>query len=53
VGRVDVDPAALHTLLDDALTDCLARALPGPAISRSAARERHGERGNRGLSERG
>lgn len=28
VGRVDVDPAALHTLLEDALTDCLARALP-------------------------
>ena len=28
VGRVDVDPAALHALLDDALTDCLARALP-------------------------
>jgi AcrR family transcriptional regulator len=38
VGRVDVDPAALHTLLDDALTDCLARALPGPATSCSAAR---------------
>jgi AcrR family transcriptional regulator len=30
VGRVDVDPAALHALLDDALTDCLARALPTP-----------------------
>jgi hypothetical protein len=27
VGRVDVDGAALHALLDDALTDCLARAL--------------------------
>jgi AcrR family transcriptional regulator len=31
VGRVDADPAALHALLDDALTDCLARALPVPA----------------------
>ena len=29
VGRVDVDPAALHALLDDALTDCLTRVLPG------------------------
>jgi AcrR family transcriptional regulator len=28
VGRVDVDPAALHALLEDALTDCLIRALP-------------------------
>ncbi|TDW24483.1 TetR/AcrR family transcriptional regulator [Kribbella kalugense] len=28
VGRVDVDPTELHALLDDALTDCLARALP-------------------------
>jgi AcrR family transcriptional regulator len=32
VGRVDVDGAALHALLDDALTDCLARALAAPAI---------------------
>jgi AcrR family transcriptional regulator len=38
VGRVDVDPAALHALLDDALTDCLARALPAPTPRRSAAR---------------
>jgi hypothetical protein len=38
VGRVDVDPAALHALLDDALTDCLARALPAPATSRSTVR---------------
>jgi AcrR family transcriptional regulator len=30
VGRLDVDPAALHTLLDDALTDCLTRVLPQP-----------------------
>ena len=28
VGRVDVDPVALHTLLEGALTDCLTRALP-------------------------
>jgi AcrR family transcriptional regulator len=28
VGRVDVEPAALHALLEDALTDCLTRALP-------------------------
>jgi len=28
VGRVDVDPTALHTLLEDALTDCLTRILP-------------------------
>jgi AcrR family transcriptional regulator len=27
VGRVDVDPPTLHALLDEALTDCLARAL--------------------------
>jgi len=33
VGRVDVDPAALHTLLEDALTDCLARALPTTATT--------------------
>jgi AcrR family transcriptional regulator len=37
VGRVDVDPAALHALLDDALTDCLARALPAPVPSRRTA----------------
>ena len=30
VGRVDVDPDGLHALLDDALTDCLTRALAGP-----------------------
>jgi AcrR family transcriptional regulator len=30
VGRVDVDLATLHALLDDALTDCLTRALPTP-----------------------
>jgi AcrR family transcriptional regulator len=35
VGRVDVDPDALHALLDDALTDCLARALPAPTPRRS------------------
>ena len=28
VGRIDVDPGALHALLEDALTDCLTRALP-------------------------
>ena len=38
VGRVDVDPDALHALLDDALTDCLARALPAPTPPRRAAR---------------
>ena len=38
VGRVDVDPAALHALLDDALTDCLAHALPAPTPRRRAAR---------------
>jgi AcrR family transcriptional regulator len=37
VGRVDVDPTALHALLDDALTDCLARALPAPLPSRRTA----------------
>ncbi|WP_328522580.1 TetR/AcrR family transcriptional regulator [Kribbella sp. NBC_00359] len=35
VGRVDVDADALHALLDDALTDCLARALPVPPPRRS------------------
>jgi AcrR family transcriptional regulator len=35
VGRVDADPAALHALLDDALTDCLARAVPAPARTSS------------------
>jgi AcrR family transcriptional regulator len=30
VGRVGVDTAGLHALLEDALTDCLTRALPGP-----------------------
>ena len=30
VGRVEVDPAGLHALYDDALTDCLTRALAGP-----------------------
>ncbi|MGF7237195.1 MAG: hypothetical protein ACQSGP_22895 [Frankia sp.] len=30
VGRVQVDSAALHALLDNALTDCLTRALPTP-----------------------
>jgi AcrR family transcriptional regulator len=30
VGRVEPDPAGLHALLEDALTDCLARALPTP-----------------------
>jgi AcrR family transcriptional regulator len=38
VGRVKVDRAALHALLDDALTDCLARALPARGTSRSASR---------------
>jgi AcrR family transcriptional regulator len=38
VGRVDVDPDALHALLDDALTDCLARALPTAPPRRRAAR---------------
>ena len=30
VGRVDVDVDGLHALFDEALTDCLARVLPGP-----------------------
>ena len=30
VGRVDVDLAALHALFENALTDCLTRALPTP-----------------------
>jgi AcrR family transcriptional regulator len=30
VGRVDPDPAGLHALLEDALTDCLTRALSPP-----------------------
>ena len=38
VGRIVLDPVALHTLLEGALTDCLTRALatttPGP-ITRS------------------
>ena len=43
VGRIDVDPVALHTLLEGALTDCLTRALPttttpGP-ITRSRERK--------------
>ncbi|MGY4771266.1 TetR/AcrR family transcriptional regulator [Kribbella sp. CWNU-51] len=38
VGRVDVDPDALHALLDDALTDCLARALPAPTPRRRSTR---------------
>jgi AcrR family transcriptional regulator len=29
VGRVDVDTQGLHALFEDALTDCLTRALPG------------------------
>jgi hypothetical protein len=33
IGRVHTDPDALHALLDDALTDCLSRALPRPASS--------------------
>ncbi len=42
VGRVDVDAAALHALLDNALTDCLVRALtPARSTARNAAtRER-------------
>ena len=40
VGRVDVDPATLHTLLDDALTDCLARALPTPRRAGLTTRSR-------------
>ncbi len=30
VGRVEVDSAGLHAILEDALTDCLARVLSGP-----------------------
>ncbi len=37
VGRVDVDAAALHALLDDAFTDCLVRALaPDRSTGRTA-----------------
>ncbi|AEH09883.1 MULTISPECIES: TetR/AcrR family transcriptional regulator [Protofrankia] len=38
VGRVDVDSAALHALLEEALTDCLTRALPAPASPRRSGR---------------
>ncbi len=38
VGRVDVEPAALHALLEEALTDCLTRALPAPATARRTIR---------------
>jgi AcrR family transcriptional regulator len=37
VGRVEVDRAALHALLDDALSDCLARVLPAPATPRPSS----------------
>jgi hypothetical protein len=40
VGRVDVDPAALHALLEDALTDCLTRALPTTTATGRPARSR-------------
>ncbi len=30
VGRVDIDVDGLHALLEEALTDCLTRVLPGP-----------------------
>jgi AcrR family transcriptional regulator len=40
VGRVDADPAALHALLEDALTDCLTRALPTPTRTGPTARSR-------------
>lgn len=40
VGRVDVDPATLHTLLEDALTDCLTRALPTTTTTELAVRSR-------------
>ncbi|OBI16449.1 TetR/AcrR family transcriptional regulator [Mycobacterium sp. E2497] len=35
VGRVDVDASELHALFEDALTDCLTRALPGPETARA------------------
>jgi AcrR family transcriptional regulator len=38
VGRVDADAFVLHALLEDALTDCLTRALPRPAASRRTTR---------------
>jgi AcrR family transcriptional regulator len=40
VGRVDVDAAALHALLDNAITDCLARALPPDSSTAPTARTR-------------
>jgi AcrR family transcriptional regulator len=40
VGRVDVDPVALHTLLEGALTDCLTRALPTPTTPGPITRAR-------------
>jgi Tetracyclin repressor-like, C-terminal domain len=40
VGRVEVDVDGLHALLEDALTDCLTRVLPGPQHSLSE-RETH------------
>ncbi|ONH35002.1 MULTISPECIES: TetR/AcrR family transcriptional regulator [Protofrankia] len=44
VGRVDVDSAALHALLEEALTDCLTRALPAPASPASPTSPRHSGR---------
>jgi AcrR family transcriptional regulator len=38
VGRVVADPAALHALLEDAMADCLAVALPRPQASRPGTR---------------
>jgi AcrR family transcriptional regulator len=40
VGRVDVDSAVLHSLLEDALTDCLSRALPTTTTPGRTARTR-------------
>jgi AcrR family transcriptional regulator len=41
VGRVDIDAAALHAILDAALTDCLDRALaPARSIERSTQSHR-------------
>mgnify|MGYP006314896345 CR=1 FL=1 len=45
VGRVDVDAAALHALFDNALTDCLVRALaPARSTARNAATRERSQR---------
>ena len=47
VGRIDVDPVALHTLLEGALTDCLTRALPTNTTPGPITRSRERKQTNR------